>query len=130
MPLRVVVAAALGVDAAVHLMLAANYQLASPGGIGAGTLFRGEAVIAVLAGIYVLLRGSRAAFTVAFIVTVSALIAVLVYRFVDFPQIGPIPSMYEPTWYFAKTSSAIAEAVGALLSGVALATHRRRTTRT
>jgi len=122
-PLRIVVAAALGIDAIVHLMLAANYQQASPGGIGAGTLFRLEAAAAILTGIYVLLRGSRPAFTAAFIVTLSALTAVLLYRYVNVPQIGPIPAMYEPTWYFAKTTTAIAEAVGALLSAAALTTH-------
>ncbi len=33
-------------DAIVHLHLAAGYQEASPGGVGLGTLFRLEAVVA------------------------------------------------------------------------------------
>ncbi|MDX6325977.1 MAG: hypothetical protein QOK15_2331 [Nocardioidaceae bacterium] len=122
--LRVLVAAALAVDAVVHLRLAADYQLAAPGGIGQGNLFRIEAAVAVAVGLYVLLTGSRTAYTAAFLVTASALTAVLVYRYIDVPSIGPIPSMYEPLWFFQKSLSAVAEGAGALLAagGVALTT--------
>jgi hypothetical protein len=108
---RLVTAAALAVDAVVHLQLASDYQLSAPAGIGQGNLFRIEAVVAVLAAIWVLARGSRAAYGVAFLVGASALAAVLLYRYVDVSAIGPIPSMYEPLWFFKKSLTAVAEAV-------------------
>jgi hypothetical protein len=123
--LRALVAAALAVDAFVHLTLAANYQLAAPGGIGAGNVFRIEAVVAILAALYVLIRGSRLSFAAAFVVAFSALVAVILYRYVDVPPIGPIPAMYEPIWFFQKTMSAVSEAIGALLAGVGFAMQRR-----
>ena len=125
---RLLVAAALFVDAVVHVHLAANYQLAAPGGIGAGNIFRIQAAIAVLAAIYVLARGSRTSFIVAGLVTVSAFAAVMVYRYIDVPALGPIPAMYEPIWFAEKTLSAVAEAAGTVLAGLAVmrATRPRR----
>jgi hypothetical protein len=122
--LRVLVSAALAVDAIVHLRLASDYQLAAPGGIGQGNLFRIEAAVAIAVGLYVLFIGSRTAYGAAFLVAASALAAVLVYRYIDVPSIGPIPSMYEPLWFFQKSLSAVAEGAGALLaaSGVVLNT--------
>jgi hypothetical protein len=37
-------------------------------------------------------------------------------RYVDLPAVGPLPSMYEPLWFFEKSLSAAAEAVAALAS--------------
>jgi hypothetical protein len=121
---RVLVSAALAVDAIVHLRLAGDYQLAAPDGIGQGNLFRIEAAVAVAVGLYVLLIGSRTAYIAALLVTASALAAVLVYRYIDVPSIGPIPSMYEPLSFFQKSLSAVAEGAGALLAagGVVLIT--------
>jgi hypothetical protein len=116
--LRLLVAAALVVDAVVHVDLASGYQLAAPGGIGEGTLFRLEAAAAVLVALYVLIRGSRPAYAAAVIVGGSAFIAVLLYRYADIPPIGPIPSMYEPVWFFEKSVSAVAEGLGAVLAAV------------
>lgn len=116
--LRVLVAGALVLDAVVHLRLAANYQLAAPGGIGQGNLFRIEAVIALAVALYVIVRGSKLAYAASFLVLVSALVAVVLYRYVDVPAIGPIPSMYEPIWFFQKTLSAVAEGVGAVLAAI------------
>ena len=118
--LRLLVVAALLVDAAVHLHLASGYQSAAPGGIGAGNLFRLEAAVAILAALYVLIRGSRLAFGCAFLVSASALFAVLLFRYVQVPAFGPIPSMYEPVWFFEKSLSAVAEAAGVLLAVVGL----------
>ncbi|MCX2749484.1 hypothetical protein OOZ51_16940 [Arthrobacter sp. MI7-26] len=116
--LRLLVLAALVIDAVVHWQLAPGYQLGAPGGIGQGNLFRLEAVAAVLAGLYVLVRGSRPAYAAALVVAGSAFIAVLLYRYVDIPALGPIPAMYEPVWFFEKTLSAVAEGLGAVLAGV------------
>lgn len=117
--LRIVTVVALGVDAVVHLQLALNYQQAEPGGIGQGNLFRIEAVVALAAAISVLVRGSRSAYVAAFLVGASAFGAVMLYRYVDVPPLGPIPSMYEPLWFAGKTLTAVAEAVatGAALVG-------------
>jgi hypothetical protein len=116
--LRLLIAAALGIDAVVHLDLASGYQLGAPGGIGEGNLFRIEAAVAILVGLYVLIRGSRPAYAAAVVVAGSAFTAVLLYRYVDIPAIGPLPSMYEPVWFFEKTLSAAAEGLGAVLAAV------------
>jgi hypothetical protein len=122
--LRVLIAGALVTDAVVHLRLAANYQLAAPGGIGQGNLFRIEAVVAIGVALYVLVRGSKASYAVAFLVLSSALAAVVLYRYVDVPAFGPIPSMYEPIWFFQKSLSAVVEGAGAVLAAIALTTRR------
>lgn len=116
--LRGVVIIALAIDAVVHLRLASDYQLGQAAGIGTGNMFRIAGAAAVLAAVYLLVRGSRAAFAVAFVVAGGALFAVLLYRYVDVPQIGPIPSMYEPVWFFEKTLSAVAEAVGTVAAAL------------
>lgn len=123
---RVLVVACLVIDALVHLKLASGYQQAQPGGIGQGTLFRIEAAVALAVALWVLLRGSRPAYLVAALVGLSAVAAVVVYRYVDVPAFGPIPSMYEPVWFFDKTLSAVAEACCAVLAtaGAVLFTRR------
>lgn len=124
--LRLVVTGALAVDAIVHLRLASDYQLGQSAGIGTGNVFRIASAAAIAAGLYVLLRGTRASYAAAFVAAFSALAAVVLYRYVDVPQIGPIPPMYEPIWFYEKTLSAIAEAFAALAAAVGyLLTPRR-----
>ena len=118
--LRTVTVLALLVDALVHLHLAPGYQLSAPGGIGAGTLFRLEAAVALAAAVWVLVRGTRTSYAAAFLVAVSALGAVLLYRYVNVPMLGPLPSMYEPVWFAEKAYSAVAEAIAAVVAGVAV----------
>ncbi len=124
--LRVVVVAALATDAVVHLRLAGMYQAAAPGGLGEGTLFRVEAVVAILAALFVAVRGSRAAYAVAFAVALSALAVVLLYRYVNVPAFGPVPAMYEPVWFFGKSLTAVAEGVGVIAAGAGFVYTRRR----
>ena len=119
--IAVLAAAGLAVDAVVHLRLAPDYQLAAPAGIGQGNLFRIAAVAAVLAALWVLVRPSRSSFAAAFLVAGGALVAVVLYRYVDVPAFGPIPSMYEPAWFPEKTLSAVAEAVATLAALTGLA---------
>ncbi|MBT2565319.1 hypothetical protein J7I84_02195 [Arthrobacter sp. ISL-85] len=119
-------ALALFIDAGVHLFLAPGYQNAQPGTVSQGTLFLLEAAAALVAGIYVLVRGSRAAYAVALVVALSAFAAVVLYRYVDIPAIGPIPAMYDPVWFFSKSLSAVAEGTGALLALAGLVRARRR----
>jgi len=109
--LRAITSAGLLVDAVLHLQLAANYQLAAPGGIGQGNLFRIEAALALLALLWVVLRGSRAAYAAALAVAAGGLVALLAYRYYQLPAFGPVPAMYEPVWFFKKTLTAVAEAV-------------------
>lgn len=123
--LRALIALALVIDAVVHLRLASGYQLSAPAGIGAGNLFRLQAVVALAAAAFVLVRGDRASFAVAFLVAVSALGAVLLYRYVDLPAMGPIPAMYEPVWFPEKTLTTVAEAVAAVVAGAVLLAKRR-----
>ncbi|POH56778.1 hypothetical protein [Arthrobacter glacialis] len=114
--LRVGVAAGLVVSAVIHVQLAPGYQQGAPGGLGQGTLFLIQAGAAVLASVFVLVTGSRTAFAAAAVVALSSLVAVILYRYVQVPAIGPLPSMYEPVWYAAKVISAVAEAVAGALA--------------
>lgn len=115
--LRWVVVAALAVDAFVHLRFASSMQLAAPGGIGGGWLFRLQAAAAILAILYLVLRPSTTSYLVAGAVALSAFGAVLLYSFVNVPTLGPIPSMYDPLWHPEKTISAVAEGIGVVAAG-------------
>ena len=117
---RGLVALALLVDAVVHLHLAPGYQLSAPSGIGAGNLFRLEAAVALAAAVLVLVRGNRTSYAAAFLVGLSALGAVLLYRYVNVPALGPLPAMYEPLWSTEKILSAVAEAFAAVLAAAML----------
>ncbi|MBG6192182.1 hypothetical protein IWX64_003152 [Arthrobacter sp. CAN_A212] len=118
--LRVVIAVGLAIDAFVHFQLAASYQMAFPGGIGGGNLFRVQAVVAILAGLYVLIRGSRLSYLVAAVVALSAFAAIVSSVYIQLPAIGPIPAMYEPIWFFDKALSAVAEGVAGVLAVIGL----------
>ncbi|WP_406832208.1 hypothetical protein ABEG17_05105 [Pedococcus sp. KACC 23699] len=111
----------LTVDAVVHLRLASGYQQSASSGIGAGNLFRIEAVVALAVAGWVLWRGSRAALGASFVVGLSAFVAVVLYRYVDVPGLGPLPAMYEPVWFFEKSLSAVFEALAAVAAAGALA---------
>jgi hypothetical protein len=114
--LRAGVAAGLVVSAVIHVQLAPGYQQAAPGGVGQGTLFLIQAGTATLAAVFVLLRGTRMAFAAAAVVALSSLAAVILYRYVQVPALGPLPSMYEPVWYTAKVITALAEAAAGTLA--------------
>ncbi|GAA2272760.1 MULTISPECIES: hypothetical protein [Kitasatospora] len=114
--LQVATAAALAADAYIHADLAPAYD---PVGqhISQGTLFRVEAAAASLAALLVLLLGRRRpVWAFAFLVSLTALVCVVLYRYVDVGAIGPLPNMYEPTWFPEKTASAVAVAVGTVTS--------------
>ncbi len=124
--MRALIAVCLVVDAIVHVHLAAGYQQSAATGIGAGNLFRIEAVAAVVVAVWVLWRGSPASLLAAFAVGSSAVVAVVLYRYVNVPAVGPLPAMYEPVWFLEKSLSAVVEAVAALAALLALALGRRR----
>ncbi|MHA7277208.1 hypothetical protein [Arthrobacter sp. HLT1-21] len=125
--LRVAIAVGLAIDAFVHIQLAPNYQMAFPGGIGGGNLFRIQAAAAILAALYVLIRGSRLSYLIAAVVALSAFAAVVLSVYVQLPAIGPIPAMYEPIWFFDKALSAVAEGIAGMLAVVGMILVGRRT---
>ena len=118
--LRVLTALMLFIDTGVHIHLAPGYPDAAPGGIGQGTLFLLEGAAAVLSGLWVLIRGSRAAYALALAVAFSGFVAVVLYRYVDIPAFGPFPAMYDPVWFFEKSLSAVAEGAGTVLAAMGL----------
>lgn len=54
----------------------------------------------------------------AALVTLSAFAAAIVYRYVPLPEIGPLPSMYEPFWYTEKVVATVVEGIAGALSAV------------
>jgi glycerol-3-phosphate acyltransferase PlsY len=128
--LRLVVVVGLAVDVYVHFHLAPNFDgLKGTGSLAVsqGFLFRVEAVVAIVAALAVLLIRHRASAMFAFLVLAGGLAAVLLYRYVDVGAIGPLPAMYDPTWYAEKTNSAIAEGVAAVAAALlSFAPARRR----
>jgi hypothetical protein len=108
---RAVAAVALLVDAQKHWHLAPTYDLVRSDTISQGTLFRVEAVMAVLAAAGVLVFRNLLVRLAAFGVAAGGLGAVLLYRYVNVGAIGPLPSMYEPIWYHDKTVSTLSQVV-------------------
>lgn len=121
--LRVGTAAALGIDAGVHLKNAAAYDFVKAT-FTQGGLFRVEAGVAIAAGLLVLIWPRRTSWIVALLVAASALAAVLVYRYIDIGSLGPFPNMYENTWHVpGKLLSAYAEGAAVVLAGLGLLVH-------
>ncbi|MEO5992752.1 MAG: hypothetical protein ABIP92_04255 [Arthrobacter sp.] len=114
--LRTLIAAGLAISAVIHFQLAAGYQEAAPGGVGQGTLFRIHAAGSLLAAVFVLLKGGSRAFIGAAVMSLSAFAAAIIYRYVQLPEIGPIPAMYEPVWYPEKVLATVVEGLAGLLS--------------
>lgn len=122
--LRPAVFAGLGVDAFVHVHLAGD--TGQSGTISEGTLFWIQGAVAALVAVLVLVRPRPASYLIAFLVSASALGAVLLYRYVDVGAIGPLPDMYEPVWYTEKVVTTVAEAVAAVAAAIGVAAAARR----
>jgi hypothetical protein len=124
---RLVTATGLAIDAYVHLKVASDYDVI-PGTISGGDLFRIESAVALAVALLVLVRPSRLAYALAFLVAASALGAVLLYTHVEVGELGPLPDLYEPVWFAEKTASAIAEAVATVsaAAGLLIEVLRRR----
>ena len=115
--LTLITAAGLAVDAYVHWHLAAQFDsLVGTGSpqISQGQLFRVEAVIALVAMVLLLATRHRLAALFAFLVAAGGVSVVLLYGLVDVGSLGPLPDMYDPSWYTEKTVSALAEGVAAV----------------
>jgi hypothetical protein len=125
--LRVVTAAALGVDAFVHNDLVGRYHLNQGSGpLSQGDLFRIEAIVSGLVALALLVSGRWFVWVVAWLVAVSAVGAVLLYRYHDPGEIGPLPDMYEPEWFREKAVAALAEGVAAVTAALGLVEARWR----
>ncbi|HEY0559179.1 MAG TPA: hypothetical protein VGD03_02785 [Frankiaceae bacterium] len=120
--LSVLTAAALAVDAAVHLRDAGLYAGVGGGGqLGEDTLFRVEAVVALVVAVAVLVRPRPVVWGLAVLVAGSAAGVAILSTYVDLGRLGPIPDLYEPTWSLpGKALSAGAEAFGAATAALAL----------
>ena len=115
----------IGIDAVVHWQNAPAYD-AVRGTVSQGQLFRVEAALAVVVGLLVLVRPRPSSWLAALAVAVSALAAVLLYRYVDVGALGPLPDMYENTWQVpGKLLSAYAEGAAVVLAGLGLLTRRK-----
>ncbi|MDQ0752438.1 hypothetical protein QF034_006669 [Streptomyces africanus] len=110
---RVLAAAGLAVDAYLHAHLAERYDAISSS-ISQGTLFRIEAALAALAALLVLVWRRLPGDLFAASVAVGGLALLLVYRYVDVGELGPIPNMYEPIWYGEKEATVVVQAVAVL----------------
>jgi hypothetical protein len=116
-----IIVAGLVIDAVVHFELASNYPYQPSGSISEETLFRIEAVLAILAAAFVVARPGWLSAIVAVAVAGGGLAVLVLYRYVDVGKIGPVPSsLYEPYWYGKKISSVVGQAM-ATLGGLALA---------
>ena len=114
-----VTVAGLAIDAYVHLKLASDYDSVKAT-VSQGELFRVEAGLAILAGVLLLVRPGRLTAWIAAIVAGGGVIALLLYYFVNVREIGPLPNMYENSWYADKVVTLIAQAV-ATVTALALA---------
>lgn len=125
--LRAVAALSLAVSAYIHVDLASGPRIAD-GKITVAGLFIGQAVVAGLAALWVLLRGSRLSWYATVGVGLASLIALVVSVYVLVPAIGPLPAVYEPFWYAEKAVAAGAAAAAAAAALVALLLPLRRRT--
>ena len=127
--LALITAALLGVDAYVHLHDAAKYDGFKSSVMSEGTLFRIQAVVAIVVAVLLLLWPRIVTWLLSLLVAGSAAVAVTLYTYVNVGQLGPLPNLYENTWNQpGKIASAVAEAVAALISllGLAVAARTRR----
>jgi len=123
---QVVTAVGLAIDAYVHWDLAPVYAEVR-GTIDEGVLFRAEAVLALVTAVAVIATGRRVAYLAGLAVGASALAVMLVARYVDLGQLGPLPDLYDPTWFpekllaaFAEGAATAAAIAGAVITGRAL----------
>ena len=119
---RVVVIVGLAYDVYVHWRLAPNFDTLTGSGrpvsISQGQLFRLESVLALVTIALVATVHRRWTALLAFMVAAGGVGAALLYRYVDVGALGPLPNMYDPTWYSQKTWSVIAEGVAAAAAAV------------
>jgi hypothetical protein len=114
-----VIVVGLGIDAYTHLHLAGIYTGVKTSTVSQATLFRIEAVAAILAAVAVVVRPNRWTAAVVAAVAGGGAFVLLLYRFVNVGKLGPLPDMSEPFWYTTKSLSLTGELI-ALLGSLAL----------
>jgi hypothetical protein len=122
---RLLTAAALAVSAYVHVDLSTSPYYAG-GQLTLGALFLGQAVVAGLVALWVLVRPSRAAYAVAAAVGAASFLALVLSTYVRLPSVGPFPVLYEPVWYADKVVAAVSAGVAVLAAVAGLAAAARR----
>jgi hypothetical protein len=122
--LRLIAAAGLAFDARIHLRLAPAYVSVRTSTVSQADLFRIEAVLAIIAAVVVVAVPFKPALErysalLAVLVAGGGLVPLVVYRYYNIGAIGPLPSMYEPSWYPDKTHTFWAQVI-ATVAGLAL----------
>ncbi|QMU77239.1 hypothetical protein GXW83_17545 [Streptacidiphilus sp. PB12-B1b] len=123
--LRGVAAVGLAVDAYIHLKLAHQYSSVTSSTVSEGTLFRIEAAAATIAALLVVFWRHVAGDAFAWLTAAAGLAAILLYRYADPGTLGPLPDMYEPTWFADKVWALIGQAA-AIAALTPLLARRRR----
>ena len=127
--LAAVTAVLLAVDAYVHLRYASQYDSLKSSVMSEGTLFRIQAVVAIVVAVAVLIWPRVITWVLALLVAGSAVVAVVLYTYVDVGPLGPLPNLYENTWRPpGKVASAVAETAAFLVAivGLVLTVRTRR----
>ena len=85
-------------------------------------------MVSGLAAVALLVSGRWLVWLAVWLVAASAVGAVLLYRYHDPGELGPLPDMYEPFWFREKTWVTIAEGVAVVTAtaGLLEAWWRRR----
>lgn len=118
--LRLLAVAGLTLSSSLHVALAQG-PLVSGGQVTLAALFLGQALVAGLVALWLLVRPSRAARLAALAVGAVSLAALVVSVYVRIPAVGPFPVLYEPLWYGEKVAAAVAAAVAAVAAAAGLA---------
>ena len=121
---RLLTGLALAVSAYVHLDLSSS-PYAAAGQLTVSALFLGQAVVAAVVALWVVVRPARASYAAAAVVGAASSLALVLSTYVRLPSVGPFPVLYEPVWYADKAVAAVA-AVIALLSALAGLARRLR----
>lgn len=127
--LAAVTAVLLAVDAYVHLRYAPQYDSLKSSVMSEGTLFRIQGVVAIVLAVALLIWPRVITWVLALLVAGSAVVAVVLYTYVDVGPLGPLPNLYENTWRPpGKVLSAVAETAAALVAtaGLMLTLRARR----
>ena len=99
--LRGLAAAGLAVDAGIHV--AHRYAPVTSSTISEATLFRLEAVAAILALLLGVFWRRRVGDAFAWLAAAAGLAAFLLYAMPIPGSPGPLPDMYEPIWFAERT---------------------------
>ena len=118
--LIVITVVGLAIDAYVHLKIAHFYRFNKTSTISEASLFRIEAVLAIVAALLVIVWNNRWAAAFALAVAGGGLILLVLYRYVDVGKVGPIPNMYEPTWNVEHKKLAVVGEAIAIVGSLAL----------